>query len=63
MFRCAASLRRTRRLNESPHPKVGKCSGVVRLVLSPGSLNESPHPKVGKFHTVESHSSPGRLPQ
>ena len=38
------------RLNESPHPKVGKCAIVVAaLVFFFGRLNESPHPKVGKF--------------
>ena len=37
-------------LNESPHPKVGKCSlRFLTCLQSLSGLNESPHPKVGKF--------------
>ena len=37
-------------LNESPHPKVGKCYGIFTSQFIVYPLNESPHPKVGKSH-------------
>ena len=37
-----------RRLNESPHPKVGKYGTYRQEVEHQPCLNESPHPKVGK---------------
>ena len=50
-------------LNESPRPKAGKLMHQPRLKAALVRLNESPRPKAGKFHTVESHSLPGDLPQ
>ena len=44
-------------LNESPHPKVGKCILNQETQKVTTSLNESPHPKVGKSKVVDSGTS------
>ena len=35
-------------LNESPHPKAGKCDTKRERRENQRGLNESPHPKAGK---------------